>query len=136
MRDPLIYQIGLALKSELQSEELGTRLYVESLSTALWAHLLKNYSTHPLRDRVHSIAKRQLQAAIEFINENLDQDLKLAKIAAVVGMSQFYFARMFKQLMGISPHHVVMRRMGRAKQLLAKSKLSVTEVASRVGFSN
>jgi AraC family transcriptional regulator len=137
MRDPLIYQICLALLSELKSEGLGTRLYAESMATALWAHLLKNYSTHRLQESAHSLAKRQLQPAIDFINDNLDQDLKLAEIAAVVNMSQFYFARMFKQLMGIAPHqYVVGRRMERSQQLLTKSQLSVAEVALRVGFSN
>ncbi|WP_190646949.1 hypothetical protein [Oculatella sp. FACHB-28] len=43
MFDPLIYQIGLALKSEV---ELGAnnRLYAESLATLLSAHLLQRYS--------------------------------------------------------------------------------------------
>lgn len=137
MRDPLIYQICLALLSELESDGLGTRLYAESMATALWAHLLKNYSTHRLQESAHSLAKRQLQPAIDFINDNLDQDLKLAEIAAVVNMSQFYFARMFKQLIGIAPHqYVVQRRMERAQQLLTKSQLSVAQVALRVGFSN
>ncbi len=137
VRDPLIYQIGLALKSELESDGLGTRLYAESMATALWAHLLKKYSTQPLRESTHSVGNNQLRPAIDFINENLDQDLKLAEIAAVVNMSQFYFARMFKQLIGISPHqYVVQRRMERAQQLLTKSQLSVAEVALRVGFSN
>ena len=135
--DPLIHQICLALLSELKSNGLGTRLYAESLTTALSAHLLKKYSTQPLRESAHRVGNNQLRPAIDFINENLDQDLKLAEIAAVVNMSQFYFARMFKQLMGISPHqYVVGRRMERAQQLLTKSQLSVAEIASRVGFSN
>jgi AraC family transcriptional regulator len=107
------------------------------MATALWVHLLKKYSTQPLRESAHTVGNNQLQPAIEFINDNLDQDLKLAEIAVVVNMSQFYFARMFKQLMGISPHqYVVQRRMERAQQLLTKSQLSVAEVALRVGFSN
>ena len=135
--DPLIHQICLALLSELKSNGLGTRLYAESLTTALWAHLLKKYSTQPLQESAHRVGNNQLRRAIEFINENLDKDLKLAEIAAVVNMSQFYFARMFKQLVGISPHqYVVGRRMERAQQLLTKSQLSVAQVALRVGFSN
>lgn len=134
--DPLIYQIGLALKSELHSEGLGTRLYAESLFTALGVHLLKKYSTYPLKESAHSLAKRQLQPAVEFINENLDKDLKLAEIAAVVNMSQFYFARMFKQHMGNTPHqYVIQQRVERAKHLLAISHLPVYEVAYQVGFS-
>ncbi|MEG4105680.1 AraC family transcriptional regulator [Microcoleus sp. S13_C5] len=135
--DALIHQIGLALLSELKSEGVGTRLYADSMATALWVHLLKKYSTQPLRESTHSVGNNQLRPAIEFINENLDKDLKLAEIAAVVNMSQFYFARMFKQFMGISPHqYVVQRRIERSQQLLAKTQLSVAQIACQVGFSN
>jgi AraC family transcriptional regulator len=136
--DPLIHQIGLTLLSELKSEGLGSGLYAESLATALWTHLLRHYSTSPLRSSTVSVAKNQLKPAIEYINENLDQDLKLGEIAAVVNMSQYYFARMFKQHIGLAPHqYVVRQRMKKAKQLLgANNQLSITEVAYRVGFSN
>lgn len=38
--DVLIHSIGLALKSELESSGVGSRLYVDSLTAALMTHLL------------------------------------------------------------------------------------------------
>lgn len=36
--DPLIQHIGLSLKSELESDAVGSRLYAESMATALSVH--------------------------------------------------------------------------------------------------
>ncbi|WP_052055797.1 hypothetical protein [Myxosarcina sp. GI1] len=43
--EPLIYQIGLALKSELATGGVGGRLYAETMANALAVRLLKHYTT-------------------------------------------------------------------------------------------
>ncbi len=51
-------------------------------------------------------------------------------------MSQYYFSRLFKQAMGVSPYQYVMQqRIERAKYLLRTTSLSVAEIAPQVGFS-
>ena len=136
VHDPLVHQIGLALLSELKLDGLGTRLYAESMATALWVHLLKKYSTRPLQASPIRSAKRHLQPAIDYMQAHLNQDLKLAELAAVVNMSQFYFGRVFKQHMGITPYqYLIQQRVERSKQLLAFSHLSIAEIAYHVGFS-
>jgi AraC family transcriptional regulator len=91
-RDPLIHQIGLALKSEFESGGVDSCLYAESMATALSAHLLRKYSAHKplLRDYTGGLPKYKLQKAIAYINSNLDQNLTLAELAAVVEMSPHY----------------------------------------------
>lgn len=78
-----------------------------------------------------------LQPVIEFIHKNLDKDLSLVSLAAVVTMSHYHFARSFKGVMGITPHqYIIQHRMEWAKQLLANTQLSITEITHRVGLSN
>jgi AraC family transcriptional regulator len=75
--------------------------------------------------------------AIAYINTNLGEELSLKQLAAVANMSQFYFARQFKQAKGIPPNQYVSnRRMEQAKQLLARRELKVTEVAEQVGIQS
>ncbi len=139
MFDPLIHQIGLALKSEIEWNGLGSRLYVDSLTTALSIHLLRSYSgrQQTLREYRGGLPQRKLQQALNYINEYLAQDLSLELIANAVDMSQYYFARLFKQSMGISPYqYVLQQRVERAKQLFITSPLSLAEIARQVGFSN
>ena len=68
--DPLIYQIGLSLKAELKSGGLGSRLFVDSLVTALAIHLLRNYAVRqqPLRNYTDGLPKYQLQLALDYLN--------------------------------------------------------------------
>jgi AraC family transcriptional regulator len=137
--DPLIYSIGLTLKAELESGGIGGRLYVDAMTTALMAHLLRyysvqNYSPPPL---TNGLPKRTLQQVVDYIHEHLDQDLTLVTLAALAHMSPSYFSRLFKQSTRLSPHQYVIRcRIDRAKQLLRQGELSITETAYRLGFTH
>lgn len=137
--DPLIQQIGLSLKAELETEGLGNRLYVESLATLLSVHLLRHYCAFGQKIPTYSggLSQHKLRWAIEYINENLEKDLKLSEIAAIVGMSQYHFVRMFKQSTGLPPHrYLVERRLEKAKRLLAETDLPIAEIVYCVGFAN
>jgi AraC family transcriptional regulator len=139
MQDPLIDQIGRSLTAELANHQLHSRLFVDSLKTALLIHLLRNYANlqQPTREYSGGLSRRNLQQTIDFINESLTEDLTVAAIAEQVGMSQYYFARLFKQSMGLSPYQYVMRqRVERAALLLRTTSLSIAEIATQTGFSN
>ena len=54
--------------------------------------------------------------AIDYINEHLDETIKLADIAEVLDMSQYYFCQLFKQSMGVTPHqYLIQCRLAKAK---------------------
>jgi AraC family transcriptional regulator len=75
--DPLIHSIGLALKTELESNGMGGRLYVNAMTTALIAHLLCHYSTQKqmLPAVASGLPKRKLQQLVDYIHAHLEQDL-------------------------------------------------------------
>jgi AraC family transcriptional regulator len=138
MQDPLIEQIGRSLATELTSNQWGSRLFVESLTTALSVHLLRHYSDwQPLRQDNGGLPQRQLNQAIAYIHAYLAEDLSIGAIADELEMSQYYFSRLFKQSMGVSPYQYVIRqRVELAKSLLKTTALSVAAIAQQVGFSN
>ncbi|MGV0028289.1 AraC family transcriptional regulator [Phormidesmis priestleyi] len=137
--DPLIHSIGLALKSELETSAIGSRLYIDSLTAALMTHLLRHYSSdQKLISRHQSgLSKRQLQQVTDFIHQHLEQDLSLAEIAAIVQISPSYFSTLFKQSTGLAPHqYVIQCRIDHAKQLLKQGEWSITDVALTLGFTH
>jgi AraC-like DNA-binding protein len=68
--------------------------------------------------------------------ERLEENLSLSLLAAEAGMSPFYFARVFSELVGEPPHRYLVRaRLQHAARLLRAGAL-VTEAAVRSGFPN
>jgi len=137
--DPLIYQIGLALKGILESNPLGSRLYAETMVNALSVHLMQHYSTRKpiLKTYKNGLPRRQLQQVIDYIHEHLDQNLGLAELAALLPMSSHYFSQLFKQSTGMTPHkYIIYCRVKRAQELLLKGKMTIAEIADSVGFAS
>lgn len=138
--DPLIHSLALALKAELESPQVGGKLYVETIAQTLTVHLLRNYTTN--RSAIcaptsPSLPKQKFQQATDYINDYLDRDLSLSDLAALVQMSPFHFARLFKKSSGFAPHQFVIRcRVERAKELLLQGKLGIADIATEVGFTN
>ncbi|MBI4781622.1 MAG: helix-turn-helix transcriptional regulator [Oscillatoriophycideae cyanobacterium NC_groundwater_1537_Pr4_S-0.65um_50_18] len=139
LKDPLILQIALALKADLESRRPGGRLYAETLTKALAVHILRNYSAHSHKS-VHylgGLSPTQLQLVTNYINDYLDQELSLEELAAIAQLSAYHFCRSFKLSTGFTPHQYVIRqRVERAKLLLKDGKMGITEVAIACGFTH
>ena len=68
----------------------------------------------------------RLRRVTEYIQQNLDKDLTLAELAAVVYMSPYHFARLFKRSTGVPPHRFLVRhRIDEACALLAARKVPI-----------
>lgn len=136
--DPLIFQIALALKADLESCRPGGRLYAETVINALAVHLLRNYSSHHHKARrLGGLSATQLKLVIEYINDYLDQELSLEELAEIAQLSAYHFCRSFKQSTGFTPHQYVIRqRVERAKLLLKDGKMGISEVAIACGFTH
>ena len=77
----------------------------------------------------------RLRRVCDFIEDNLNGPLPLLELSAVVHVSPYHFARLFKQSTGVPPHRFVLgRRIARASALLRESQLPVGEVGRLVGF--
>ncbi len=137
--DPTILHLAHLFKSEILNGGLAGTLYTESLTNVLAVHLLRNYSGRAIAPVVPdgALDDLKLNSLKDFIEENIAEDLTIVKMADVVHMSQFHFARAFKAATGQPPHrYVTQRRMERAKSLLSVTRVPIAEVAYRVGFYN
>lgn len=135
--DALMHSILSTLKAEAEQGGMGSQLLIDSLKTALAVHLLRNYcATRPkLSSDTHGLPQSKLALVKDYINHHLHQDLKLTELAAIVQLSPYYFLRLFKQSMGITPHQYILQcRLHQAKYLLQHSQLSIVEIAARTGF--
>jgi AraC family transcriptional regulator len=142
LRDPLLSQVAFALWRELDQPAPAGSLYAQSAAQLLAVHLVRHYSGSRARLRAvppppQGLTERQRQHLLEFIREHLSEPLSLDTLAQQVGFSPYYFARVFRQAMGASPHQFVLRaRLQRAQQLLEQTELTLVQVAAACGFAD
>jgi AraC family transcriptional regulator len=137
--DPVIQQLALALKLEIQTGCMSGRLYGELLGTALAARLVQNYavSKPALEFKASGLPQSQLKRVIDYVKANLTRDLSIWDLATLTGMSESHFSRSFKRSVGIAPYRYLMQqRVERAKQLLEKRSIAISTIALDCGFAN
>lgn len=137
--DPTLWYYGDALARELQHPSLASRLYVESLHQGLMVHLLRHYSSVATLPRVpvNGAGSVRLKPVVQYIHDHLGDNLSLNDLSPLVNLSPFQFIRTFKRAFQQTPHQYILRlRVDRAKHLLQSRHLSLSQVATLVGFSS
>lgn len=117
----------------------ANQLLLSSASTLLLTHLIQNYSNVQWRlpTVTGGLAPHLLRNLLAWIEEHLEQPLTLADLAAQASLSEYHFARMFRQSMNMAPHQYVMqRRMIKAQNLICHTQQPLTEIALACGFSS
>ena len=80
---------------------------------------------------------KEMQKAIDYIEINLDKDINFEKIAKEVGMSSFYFHRIFTAIIGVSPTaYIRNRRLTLAAQEISKNDENLLDIALKYGFES
>ena len=131
-----------SLRNELFTGAPGGRLCAESLANVLVVQLIRQVANGPaargvVRGSGGRLPRHAMRAVEEYIDAHLDQNLALADLAAVAQLSEFHFARQFKQTTGLPPHQfVIHQRVERAKRLISAGRLSLAQIAVEVGFSD
>jgi transcriptional regulator of acetoin/glycerol metabolism/AraC-like DNA-binding protein len=73
----------------------------------------------------------------EYIEAHISEKIELPMLATIANLSTYHFAREFKRSTGITPHnYLVHKRVERAKEMLARTDYSLTEIALTTGFSD
>ncbi len=98
----------------------------------LWLHLQRHRGLAPRRSSLVEEALAKLEKAIE---ASLAKPMLIAELAAGVGLSSDYIARLFAQRYGMTlQHYLLLRRVELARHLLLSSDLLVSEIGRRVGM--
>jgi AraC family transcriptional regulator len=80
--------------------------------------------------------RRAVETAL-WIDANSHDAIDLGGAAAIAGLSAFHFLRLFRRVLGVTPHQYLIRsRLRRAARLLADSRQSITDIAFDVGFGD
>ena len=139
-RDPLIEQIARNIQAEMLDPAPAGKMLVETLASALGAHVLRNHSNLESASVSLAIARgaldpRRLQRVKDLIETHFAEDLTIETLAKEACLSPFHFARAFKAAAGMTPHgYLTDRWIEKAKAWILEGRLSFAEIAHRCGF--
>jgi AraC family transcriptional regulator len=137
--DRALMETALKLATLIESGGSDQRLYIDALSVVLAHELVRINTARPDAEALINggLAVWQRRKAVAYIEEHLAGPISLAALADLVGLSACYFCRAFGQSFGVPPQrYQLTRRIERAKDILAKHAVSVTDVALTVGYND
>lgn len=130
-----------AILAELAQKRVGRREMLESLVRQLVIHLLRSHFTVRKAAQLElsraGLVDRRLRRAIELMHDNYARELPLEEVAAAAYLSEFHFARLFKQITGLTPHvYLANVRIEKARRLLGETAIPIIEIAAMVGYQS
>ena len=139
--DPTITKMAREIAAEVADKQLGRTAMLDALVRQFVIHLLRCHLTVRQSDQIElsraGPVDRRLRLAIEFMHDNFGRELALEEIASAAYLSEYHFARLFKQITGVTPHvYLANVRLERARKLLAETALPISEIASMVGYQS
>ena len=139
--DKAAIRIASLMRDELLHPGAPSRLYMESLSSALLLQMVRGHSSlaeQPVRGAFRGgLSTRAWRDIEDYMRANLATDMSLSELAARAGLSYSHFLRAFRQSSGISPHrYIMLLRAHHAKELAATTTVPLKQVALRCGFSS
>ncbi|MCR5055040.1 MAG: AraC family transcriptional regulator [Lachnospiraceae bacterium] len=131
-------KMGLIIRGIIEECRQEGPYYKESIKGHLMALVIEALRLDEEREGAKS--KRPLpkyiREAIDYIDNNFEQDLKISDVAVNCSISESHFRRMFEETMNMSPvEYLNYVRIKRACALMEKEDVSMEEIGFKVGFT-
>jgi AraC family transcriptional regulator len=141
IRDEVINSIALSLLSEITNETATGRMYAETASLMLAGRIIHNHCDSgafvPETPDLRPLDSVRLRRVLDYMAAHISDKVTLDELAKVACFSTFHFARMFTLAVGAPPHrHLSRMRLESAMAALATSRLALSEIALKTGFSS
>lgn len=122
------------LIEEIQMERYGRDARVPLLVNDLILHLNREIyeEEHPVKIKEENL----YQNLICYIEQNLEEDLSLEKLASSFYVSRYYVAHIFKEQAGISVHQYILKKRMQASREAILGGENISRVYERYGFQD
>jgi len=137
--DPVLAHLGAALLPELHQPVEASSLFFDQLALAINAHLMQRYGAMRSlrRSPGGALSPARERRAKELLASRLSAEVSIAEIASACGLSRAYFVSAFRQSTGTTPHKWLQGyKIERVKTLLARSDMTIAEMAAACGFAD
>lgn len=128
---------GLDACLHLMRDQFGARVAATTARRIVIPPQRAGGQAQYIRSPVTPIAAESLSPLLEWVAENLSEDLTVAVLARQANLSLRTFARKFRDETGSTPlQWVTQQRVALAEEFLEQTDLPIELIASRVGFGN
>ena len=126
--DCLFAQLKSAKAEQICKDESQIVCYLMEIFATLLSTINETNSAKTLKDPI--------SYCIEYIRQNLDKNIQIADLSALVNYSPYYFIRRFTREVGITPYEYIKnQRIAKAKFYLRTSDMSIHEISRLCGFA-
>ena len=130
-----------SIGNEMSGSQTGQDAMLDAMVRQLVIMLLRSYLTVRKSALIEmsraGVVDRRLRRAIEFMHDNFGRELGVEEIASAAYLSEYHFARLFKQITGVTPHvYLANLRLEKARRLLLETQLAISEIAATVGYQS
>lgn len=132
----LMWQIS----SELREKKADFMLMAKIRLLNILVELNRFHGEPEMMNSSKNLSRSQLEDmsnVLNYIDNNISEEIILDKIAKMVHMNPSYFSRLFKKYNGLGlSEYVNKKRIQKAIQYLTEDKLSVIDISNRCGYSS
>lgn len=102
-----------------------------------WFNDKLTIACHNIQGKREEKSTDVIKVAGKYIQDNYSKDISLDDVSRVVGISPYYFSKIFKEEMGVNfIEYLTNIRIERAKELLTTSEMSMKEICIMCGYSD
>jgi AraC family transcriptional regulator len=136
VEDPILEHLIGAIGAAINRHLPRSSLFVDPIAHAMVDRILQINGRRTLApEYAGGMSERQLRRIRDFVNANMEKDIRLDAMAMACGLGASHFVRSFKAAVGKTPYqYVLAQRVERAKQLLKDKTQSLSEIALQCGF--
>ena len=111
-------------------------LEINYLTTLILCEISNQISMGKNEEEAQSLTNAGIyNSIIDYIDENLEKDLKLKTIANKFNYNEQYIARLFKHHGGVSLHQYILdQKISQANYYLSETSLPIKEIAQTLGY--
>ncbi len=129
---------GLEFKNSISSivdEFSSQRMYFRENCGTMLKKLLIDLHKNNYKNQASSADA--INITIDYINSNFTKEITNSELAELAGYHEYYLNRLFIKHTGISMHKYILNlRINEGKYLLLNTKLSISDIASQIGFNS
>lgn len=136
MEKSKLYQVCQELEHSLQGNDFANELYQKILFLEFMIQLNRTAISNRINYQDSDMANMKLLQILDYINENLAEDITIDKLAAQFYLNRYYLMHFFKEGTGYTiGNYITEKRLLHAKNLVQKGK-TLTEACFESGFKN